>query len=170
MEEINEESITEMLKQIPDNLSPVERLIICNEGTVQTLLSVLFKVPVKVVVLSQRELCQIELNKVIIRWSKLVACYEETEITVCLAESVITSNNQGFITGIREKTLGIGQLISSKALVTRRRLLGFNSDQFSFARNYIIEDIGMTPPGSHVNCLITEVFMKEAFTKASVVI
>lgn len=169
LEEISTESIKNMLKKIPDNLSPVERLILANESTVQTLLSVLFKVPVEVEILDQIDT---QSNpSVIIRWSKLVASYSpECKITVCLAQSVITSDNPGFMNGIREKMMGIGQLIAAKELVTRRRIRGFYTDENVFSRIYEIEDVSMTESGSHISCLITEVFPKEAFNKASVVI
>ncbi len=165
MEEVNTESIKQMLTTIPESLSPVERLILANEGTVQTLLSVLFKIPIEVVVLNQIE------KGVIIRWSKLVADYSpDCKMTVCLAQSAISSDNPGFLTGIREMKMGIGQLISAKSLITRRTIKGFYSDENVFSRIYQIEDVGMTPLESHINCLITEVFPKEPFLKASVVI
>ena len=169
LEEINTESIKNMLKKIPDELSPVERLILANESTVQTLLSVLFKVPVEVEILKQMDT---QSNpSVVLRWSKLIANYSpDCKITVCLAQSVITSDNPGFMNGIREKKMGIGQLIAAKELMTRRRILGFYSDENVFSRIYQIEDVRMTESGGHINCLITEVFPKEAFSKASVVI
>lgn len=164
MEEATEENIKELLKKIPENLSPLERLILSNEGTVQTFLSVLFKVPIKVVVLSQNDF-----DGVIIRWSKLVACYApDNEVTVCLAESVISTDINGFKNGIREKHFGIGQLISALGIITRRRLAGFYSDDTVFSRNYLIEDIGMTPPGNNIRIMITEVFPKEVFRKAEI--
>lgn len=160
-DEPTEENIKELLNKIPSDTSSVERVVLANPGTVQTLLSVLFKVPIKVIVLSQTEF-----EGVIIRWTKLVATYSpDIEATVCLAQSVISSDNPGFITGIREKKMGIGQLISAKGLATRRRIVNFYSDESVFSRVYAIEDVGMTEKGNFIRIIITELFPKKAFEK-----
>lgn len=167
MEEINEESISNMLSVIPKNLSPIERIIISNEGTVQTLLSVLFEVPVQVVVLNQTTVPALY-GKQIVRWSKLVAKYSPSdEITICLAESIVSTDDEGFINGMNEKKMGIGQLIAAKDIPTRRRILGFHSDDCIFARNYVIEDVGMTEIGNHLSCLISEVFPKTGYSRVN---
>ncbi len=158
IEETNEESINSMLMDIPFGLSAVERLVLCNQSTVQTLLSVIFNIPIEVVVINQ-----IELSKnVFMRWSKLVA----KDKTVCLAQSWITTDNEGFANGIKEMKMGIGQLISAKDLITRRIIKKFYSDNTVFSRIYQIGDVGMTQHGSHINCLITEVFPKKVFADA----
>ena len=50
------------------DLTPLERVILANEGTVQSLLSVIFRVPVEVSVISQ-----VEVNQSIVRWARLAA-------------------------------------------------------------------------------------------------
>ena len=159
MEEITESNIKKLIEMIPKNTDAIERLVLANDGAVQTLLSVLFSVPIKVEVISQKEF-----STYIIRWAKLVAEYSpDVEFTVCLAESVIdkTTSYQGFINGLREKRMGIGQLISSLGLRTDRELLGFHSDDSNFSRTYAItslksDDINERP----LNIIITEVFPK----------
>ena len=136
IEEINENNINKLLESLPENLSAVERMILANEGTVQTLLSVLCSTPVKVVVISQ-----LRLADVIIRWSKLVVEYPgKKPVTVCLAESIIpASNPEGFINMINARLIGIGQIIKTIGLVTARHLKGFHIDDNTFARTYTIE-------------------------------
>jgi len=150
MEEPNKTDIIKLLKSLPDNLNAVERMIMTNEGTVQTLLSVLCRTPVKVEVISQREM-----DDVIIRWSKLVAVYPgDREVTVCLAESVIPlSNTPGFITMVNNRELGIGQIIKSTGMETGRSIKGFHADDNMFARAYSI--------AGDCRMVITEVFNRE---------
>lgn len=160
-EEINEESLKGLIGKIPEGLSPVERLILFNEGTVQTFLSVLFRVPIKVNVISQ-----IDFAHVIIRWSQLIAECPSKDITVCFAESVIRTNASGFMTGIKEKSLGIGQLIAALRLETNRSVLGCYSDNNVFSRTYRLTEVSSVPV---CDIIITEVFLKEQFRKVNVV-
>lgn len=162
MKELNDENIKILIDKIPNESSSIEKLILANESTVTTLLSVLFGVPIKVEVISQ-----IEHENYIIRWTKLIADYSpDVKFTVCLAESIIDKDNHydGFINGIREKRWGIGQLIASIGLATERTLLGFYSDQNTFSRTYSIESLGSAKP---LKMTITEVFPKEAYEKLS---
>lgn len=162
-EEVTEENIKNLIDKIPKNTTPIEKLILANSGTVQTLLSVLFDVPIKVEVIAQKEF-----STYIIRWVQLVAEYSpDVKLSVCLAESVIdkTTSYRGFVTGIKEKKMNIGQLMSSLKLTTERELLGFHADNSSFSRTYNItsipDDINVRP----LNITITEVFQKEAFKR-----
>lgn len=155
-EEVTEKNIEEILNKIPRNITPLERVILTSDGTVQTLMSMIFDIPVKVEVVSQ-----MEYFGVIVRWVRLVAHYADNiEIVVCLAESVISvsKNESGFMNGIREKNFGIGQLISSLGFRTTRKLLGISSDENNVARTYCIT--------GDCNVLITEVFPRDALKKA----
>ena len=157
-EEVTEENIKKLLDKLPENLIVIEKLILCNEGTNQTLLSVLFGIPIRVEVISQ-----VEFHGVIIRWVRLVAEYApDNKVTVCLAESAIYTELNGFKNGIREKHFGIGQLISALKLDTKRELLGLYSDENVFSRTYRLS----TENGS-LNAIITEVFPKQPFKNAS---
>jgi len=163
IEEVTEANIKELLKKIPDNLSAVERIILCNESTVQTLLSVLFRIPIRVEIISQ-----IEHDKYIIRWSKLVAYYApDNQVTVCLAESIIDKENayHGFMNGIREKSKGIGQLISSIQINTKREIIGFYSDENIFSRTYNIYNVPDEVVTMNMLVTITEVFPKDTFMR-----
>lgn len=163
-EEPTEKNIETLIDKIPHQLSSLERIIICNESTVQTLLSVLFLVPIKVEIISQKEL-----DSVIVRWSKLVAEYSPDNIqTVCLAESIIDKEHDyhGFIDGIREKHFGIGQLISSLKIRTSRNFMGFYCDDIVFSRTYeIVEDKIDAEDNEPLSVIITEVFPKERYKK-----
>ena len=164
IEETQEDSIKKLIEKIPQDSTPLEKVILANEGTVQTLLSVVFGVPIKIEVLSQ-----IEAETYIVRWVRLVANYgNDLAITVCLAESIIDKNNifEGFLTGIREKNMGIGQLLSACGIRTERELLGFYSDKNTFSRNYSISTHGYDiRAGRGFKIIITEVFQKDAFKR-----
>lgn len=156
MEEVDEGNITKLLGSLPDDLNAVERMIMVNEGTVQTFLSVLCRTPVKVEVISQ---CRLE--DTIIRWSKLVI--EDRggiQTVVCLAESIIpASNSPDFISMINDKEKGIGQIIKAIGLKTSRCITGFHTDASTFARTYTIK--------GHCNVVITEAFNRETIAKVS---
>jgi hypothetical protein len=162
-EEPTAENLQKLIDKIPYQLNSLERLIMCNEGTVQTLLSVLFMVPIKVEVISQKEI-----GSVIVRWARLVAEYAPNNIqTVCLAESIIDTNSgyEGFINGIEEKHFGIGQLISALKIRTIRSLLGFYSDDIVFSRTYEICADKTCAWDKSLSIIITEVFPKERYKK-----
>ncbi len=163
-EETQEDSIKKLIEKIPQDSTPLEKVILANEGTVQTLMSVVFGVPIKVEVLSQTEA-----ENYIVRWVRLVADYgNDLTVTVCLAESIIDKNGvfNGFLTGIREKSMGIGQLLSACGIRTQRELLGFYSDKNTFSRNYSISTFGYdVKAGRGFKIIITEVFQKDAFKR-----
>ena len=135
MEEVNREKINGLLKSLPNNISAIERMIMANEGTVQTFLSVLCGYPIEVEVISQKQF-----GGNIIRWSKLILKEETGAPTICLAESIIPISNQArFTSFIGERELGIGQIIKLLNLNTSRRIKGFHSDSKTIARTYVIE-------------------------------
>lgn len=165
MDEITHDyNIKKLIDQIPKDCTPLEKVILSNDGTVQTLMSVVFGVPLKLEVLSQYES-----EHYIVRWVRLLADYGEGEvITVYLAESVMDKNVifEGFLNGIREKKLGIGQLLSACGIRTQRDLLGFYSDANTFSRNYSISTHGFDlKAGRGFKIIITEQFQKSAFKR-----
>jgi len=156
-EQITETYIKDLIDKLPVGITSVERIILCQDGTVQTLLSVLFGMPVKVEVLSQKELPGIG----ILRWTKLVAQFEPSgqEIVVCLAESIIPFKNpEAFITAINEQKMGIGQILKATGLNQGRHVFGIYADENVIARNYRIF--------GDVEIIITETFPREAIKKA----
>lgn len=176
-EQPTENNIQQLIDKLPTGINPLERVILCHDGTVQTLLSVLFGVPVKVEVLSQQALSGIG----ILRWTKLVAVYparsaklpdihgapSETdmvfpshEVTACLAESFIPliNNPEGFLTAITEQKMGIGQILKATGMNQERHVFGLYADENVIARNYCIS--------GDVNIIITETFPREALRKA----
>jgi len=166
-EQPTEKNIQQLIDKLPKDINPLERVILCHDGTVQTLLSVLFGVPVKVEVLSQQELPDIG----ILRWTKLVAVYPLTdmifpgnEVTACLAESIIPfkNNPEGFLTAIREQSMGIGQILKATGLKQERHVFGLYADENVIARNYHIS--------GDVEMIITETFPREAIKKAGKIV
>jgi len=163
IEEPTIENISELIDMVTSAdkaLTPLERVIASYSGTVQTLLSLIAGTPVTVRVISQKE----DPNTHIIhRWSKLIADYglgKGQEVTMCLAYSLIPKelNTVGFVNGILEKQKGIGQLIHSIPLDTKRTIQGVYSDENIFARTYVIE--GVNDCRCYVH--ITEVFPRSA--------
>lgn len=147
------------------DLRPIERVILANDSTVQTLLSVIFHVPVQVEVIAQ-----IELNRNIFRWVRLIADYGEAgKVTTCLAMSVIPVglNDFQFVEGVREKKKGIGQLLSELDFKINREILGFYADETVFSRTYRITGSRVVEIGREEKCdvLITEVFPRKVFEK-----
>lgn len=163
-EQPTETNIQQLIDKLPKEINPLERVILCHDGTVQTLLSVLFGVPVRVEVLSQQTLDGIG----ILRWTKLVAVYcgdpsiPGQEVTACLAESVIPfkNNPEGFLTAIREQNMGIGQILKATGLKQERHVFGLYADENVIARNYHIS--------GDVEIIITETFPREAINKAGI--
>lgn len=159
---LEEEKIADLLGKLDKyKMGFLERVILANDGTVQSLLSVVFRVPISVQVISQ-----IELYGNLYRWVKLVANYNTIEQTVALAMSVvpIEENSKDFIDGLKERKLGIGQLLSSLGFVTNRELLGFYSDDLTFARVYRIRG-NKVKEGERCDLLITEIFPREIYDK-----
>jgi len=159
---LEEKKIQELLEKLDKyELNALERIVLANDGTVQSLLSVIFRVPVRVEIIAQME-CYNNLY----RWVKLVANYNTIEQTVALAMSVIPleANSKDFIDGLKEGKLGIGQLLSSLGFVTKREILGFYSDNLSFARVYRITGNKIKGEG-RCELLITEIFPKEVYKK-----
>lgn len=128
-------------------LSTLERILLSTDGTVQSLLSVIFGTPVRVEVLSQ-----LGCGDVLVRWVQLVID-DPDPATVALAESVIPlkSNHTGFIGAMGDRDIGIGQAIENLRILTRRTILGIHVDANTFARTYRIE-------GDKIDVLITEIF------------
>lgn len=159
---VNDENLNGKLKAL--NLSPIEKLILSNKGTVQEFLGLLFETEVKVEVLSQDELFE-----TIFRWVRLHGEINSIDTTFCLASSVIPIqyNTPGIITGIREKNWGIGQIINSTGINTRRTIYGAFADEDQFGRNYLIQDIEHYPDGfgptRKINLVITEIFPRKLY-------
>jgi hypothetical protein len=150
-EEPTEANLMALVDNLPGRCTPLERVLMASFGTNQTQLSVIFKTPIRVEVLSQ-----FERYGVVIRWSVLMAGLR----VVCLAESVmpLSENQEGFITLIRDKKVGIGQAISRMGLDTRRELLGFYVNDLVVARNYRIS--------GEAEVVITETFPRATLKEA----
>jgi len=160
---VTDEKLADKLKSL--GLSPIEKLILSNKGTVQEFLGLIFETEVKVEVLSQNELFG-----TIVRWIRLHGEINSKDATLCLASSVISvqHNTPGIITGIRECNWGIGQIIDSTGINTRRVIYEAFVDENHFARNYLIKDIEGNPSGlefsQKIHLVITEIFPRKLYT------
>ena len=161
-EEVNYEGIRRLLSMIPPDLNGLERAVICTDGTVQTMLSAIFCAPVKVVVVNQHET-----KSEILRAVELIAVHErDHEVVVCRASSVIQKKGllPGFLVGIREHNMGIGQLISSIGINTNRRIMSMDSSSEYFDRHYEIKEIPATVYSRDIlNITIIETFPRELY-------
>jgi len=171
-----------MFEKYP-NLTPLQRSILSSTGTVQSLLSAIFKKPVIAKVISQRDVAG-----VYIRWVRL--CYPAVnytrtpsvtvtaspnpdeipyfpyssatrteDVTVALAESVFPHelNNNEILDELRKgEEGGIGQVLVKKGIRTEREILGIYVDDNVFTRTYRLS-------GDGVDAIITEVFPNNVF-------
>ena len=166
-ETVSGEKLADKLKAL--GLSPIEKLILSNKGTVQEFLGLLFETEVKVEVLSQNELFG-----TIVRWVRLHGEINTIDTTLCLASSVIhvPQNTPGIITGIRECKWGIGQIIDSTGINTRRTIYEAFADENHFARNYLIKDIESGIVGLKsarmIHLVITEIFPRKLYQDLSI--
>lgn len=134
------------------DLTTIERIILSSTGSVQSLMSSIFAVPVRVEVISQ-----INYDAVLVRWVQLVID-DPDPVTVALAESVIPLelNHTGFIGSMGDRDIGIGEAINNLAIYTKRKILGIHVDLSTFSRTYSIK-------GSALDVLITETFQRSMF-------
>ena len=140
--------IQDTLKMLNEHdLSTVERILLSTQGTVQTLLGVIFGYPVSVEVISQ-----LNYDTVLVRWVRLYA-EDPDPFTIALAQSVIplAKNRPDFIGKMSDKEIGIGQVLQLLGVTTEREILGVHVDERTIARSYTIT-------GDNIDILITETF------------
>ena len=147
---VSKEATGTSITQLLEALSPVERLILCSHGMVQTNLSTLFRVPVRVEVISQERS-----SDEIYRQVRLVAQYPNKQVTACTARSVIPiqSNNKEFINAINKKKLGIGEILKAMGQQYERHISGIYANEHEISRDYAIT-------GDNLYLTITEVFAR----------
>jgi len=149
-EELDIGKLLGMLEAAPE-LTPLQRAIVTTDGTVQTMLSVVFKSEVIAKVIGQ-----LTVGDVIVRWTRLIV--KDTGRVVCLAESVFSrkDNLSQFIDEIDSRELGIGQILRKHNIMTKRIIIGVFCDDNWFTRTYRIK-------GSVTDIYITEVFPTRAY-------
>lgn len=133
------------------NLSPLERILLGHNGTVQSLLSIIFKTPVEVKVLEQRED-----TEGIVRRVELLA----GEIIAATAQSFIPleGNGQEVLALVRQQKLGLGQIASFFSISTSRALYDLGANDVEIWRSYIMEGPGLL-------FKIRETFQRAVFKK-----
>jgi len=162
MEEVTTENIIQLILKLPKGCTPLERAILVNEGTVQTFLSVIFQNPIYVKVI-----CQDEFETYFNRKANLLMKVNQSEVVVYSADSIIYKNKSGkysgFYTGISEKKMGIGQLLSSLLIQTTRDLCSFDITPDRLIRTYRISDID-----KDIDIRITETFIRRLFKNRNI--
>ena len=135
------------------NLTPIQRMVVSHDGTLQDLLSSYFGHPVNVDVHGQ-----VESHGNIIRNSGLYVDEPLAKTDVCLATSVIPTSstllqNVEFVDQIRQCEHGIGFILNELGIKTRREILDIRTNEDMFRRVYRIFD-----NESEIDVIITEVF------------
>ena len=166
MEELDIPGALERLK--PYKLSPIERVLAGNTGTVQLLLSLLFDDPVDVVLITQEETEGVIQRVVSLR-------LRDRGVEACLASSVIDTgrNARVVLQDIRDGKLGLGQIAVKHRVPIQRTITKVEANYWTIVREYSMEtdDMytgsgnlpprGTAPPALHY--VITETFHRELF-------
>lgn len=149
MEELDFQELLDQFNQ--KGFQRGEQVILGNFGTVQTLLSLIFNVPVNVQLIDQKEN-----TGVITRRVKLVA----GQATVAYATSHIprSCNDKDVIQDIIAGTLGLGQIVVKHKIPNSRTLLSVGRDKAGFWRDYKIE-------GPKLHLEIGEWFPRKVYEK-----
>ncbi len=131
----------------------IERAILFNDGTVQTLLSALCGREVKVEVVNQFETGGNLLRTVYLK---------DGDSILCTAMSVfpVSLNNAKIIDDVLAGKKGIGQIIDGRP--TTRIFKTFTCNEAEMIRSYVIRGIGT----ERIEFVITEVFDREAIYEA----
>lgn len=146
------------------DLSVIERILVVNDGTVQTTLSVIFNEPVNVRVLMQQERAG-RIERDVALW---VDNGRGADLGVCKASTVIqTGENAGSVLfEVREQKLGLGQIIEKLGFTVTRQLGDYGSDETRLWRTYVLSGERRVEPGPRTERLrftITETFLREMF-------
>lgn len=144
--------IEKLLRRLsPYDLTQWERVLIGHTGTVQLLLSLFFGHPVDAVVQEQREA-----DVAILRRTNLVV--SSLDIIACRAHSYIPieQNSGEILQMIKDGKLGLGQIISSLELTTKRQIRDIRVMDDTVERTY-----EMTGPNYYFQ--ITESFPRGLF-------
>jgi hypothetical protein len=112
--------------------SPLERIILSHDGTVQALLSIIWQRPVQV-----RVLDQLDQGESLERLVDL----EAGDLVVARARSIIplAKNSLEVVDRIRSKALGLGQIAAALGQNPQRVVLGHWADGDTFWRLYRME-------------------------------
>jgi chorismate-pyruvate lyase len=134
--------------------SLLERIILSTDGTVQTLLSVIWGDPVRV-----RVLDQLEREGVIIRLVDL----EARDLVVARARSRVPAdrNSAQVLDRVRGRSLGLGQIAAALGQNPRRTGRDHGADDGTFWRKYEMELAG--PVGPELYFEIQEMFPRALY-------
>lgn len=144
-EEINIDEFLEYFRE--KNIPTIVRVLLSHDGTVQSLLSIIYSTPVKAVVVDQKED-----ESFIYRETSLRAGEKE----VCHAVSKIPKgpNDSAVLAFVRAKELGLGQIAVALKISTARSIRKVGQDETGFYRSYVMY-------GKGIYFIITEHFSKE---------
>jgi len=147
MEELDFQGLLDKFGQ--DGFQKGEQVILANFGTNQTLLTLIFQKPANV-----KNIAIDEVDGVITRNTDLIA----GEQTVGHATTHVPRdrNSQQVWDAVKAQQLGLGQIIVTYNLPTKRNLVDVGHDDYAFWRTYIIE-------GADVFFEINEYYPRQPF-------
>ena len=130
---LNPEQVLDQLRAF----GPVQRILLATPGTLQGTLSAYFGAPVTVSVRDQGDAAD---HKHFVREVDLVC--ERRGITACRARSEIDVEDEEIRTLIRERRIGLGQIIEVLRVPTTFELDAAGSNGDFFWREYTLEGAG----------------------------
>ena len=152
-----EDKISDLLSLIHNagEFTLLEKLLLAQGGTVQSLLSVIFGSPIGVSVQSQHNMP----NGLIFRGVNLV----KESLIVLSADSTLAlnQNSKQVIQLVEEKHLGLGQIALTLGIPTTRQILTIGRTEDTFYRTYRMRGTGL-------NYCITEKFPTSLYRSRSV--
>jgi len=150
MEELDLEKLSQ---KIPKAMNATERAVVSNYGTVQSMLSAIFREPIEVRVVEQYEK-----DRILFRHVE----FKLQEITIGRAISVIPAGlNRDLTTRLKESDVSIGEILRDYDY--KRELLEFFVDSTTFGRTYRILGTKKLDENTKVDFTITEIFYRQYF-------
>ncbi|KAJ9057649.1 hypothetical protein DSO57_1020521 [Entomophthora muscae] len=143
-------SLTETSISIPGNFSPLERILLSANGSLQRVLSAYFNKPIKIVIV--KNVLRGVSGHVPATYDREVHIFCEAKM-VCKATSVIEVSEPRFIKMLEDDSVGVGQLFRYISVLPEFKLLEFGRTKGCTA---IYRIYTLATPG--ITCTIQEDF------------
>ncbi|KAJ3284855.1 hypothetical protein HDU79_007821 [Rhizoclosmatium sp. JEL0117] len=161
-------SMRETSVSLPDDYSPLERILLTANGNVQRILSAFYNSPVTVKIIKNERTVP-EKNAVgttsssgtiLAEFDRHVELICANQV-LCTATSTVTLWNPEYLRLVVEEKIGIGQLFRYLNILPNFELLQVGRDGDSFWRVYTLSS------GNDVKCVLKEVFPADVFERPS---
>lgn len=134
MEELDFQGLLNVFKE--NHFERGERVILGHFGTVQLLLSLIFDTPVLVHMIGQHKEERVIVRQIILMSGDKEVCFATSRIQ--LAE-----NSPSVVMAVEEGKLGLGQIVVTQQIPSRRILKKVERDEATFSRLYEIVGPGL---------------------------